>query len=350
MFSISVCMIVKDEELTIERILSNVSKFADEIIVVDTGSKDRTINLASKYTNNIFHYEWCDDFSKARNFSFSLASKDYIMWVDADDTITDNNINKILELKNSKDDVDVYMFKYLLFDKLSPLPLLEYYRERLIKRNLNFKWSGFVHEAITPTGNIKYLDIEIEHRKIQSGNPKRNLNIYNKALRNGIKLNPRETYYYARELYYNGYYKKSITKLREFLKSPNIYQANEIEAKILLSDIYKHFKNYTLSKKHLTDILINHTPTPEVCCKLGELFFLEDNIVGAIFWFNSATITPRQQIGFINRDHELFIPYLNLSIAYYHLGKLEIARDYHSKASQIHPDHPTIIHNSQFFK
>ena len=71
---ISVCLIVKDEELVIERCLCCVQKFADEIIVVDTGSKDRTKELAKKFTDKVFDFEWDDDFSKARNFSFSKAT------------------------------------------------------------------------------------------------------------------------------------------------------------------------------------------------------------------------------------------------------------------------------------
>lgn len=349
MFSISLCMIVKDEELTIERILSQATQFADEIIIVDTGSKDRTVELSKKYTGNIYHYKWCDDFSKARNYSFSLASKDYIMWLDADDVVSADNIQKILSLKKSKEDIDVYMFKYLLFSSSISHPTLEYYRERLIKRSLNLKWSGFVHEAITPTGKIKYTDIEIEHRKIQSGNPKRNLNLYRKAIKSGYQLNPRETYYYARELYYNGHYKKAISTLNKYLKMENKYPPNEIEAQILLSDIYIYYKKYDLSKKHLLNILQTHTPSAEICTKLGEIFLLENNIASAVFWFNSALICPKQSNGFVNNDYVQFIPYLNLSVSYYRLGKFDLAKNYHNKASTIHPTHPSIIYNSQFF-
>lgn len=350
MFSISVCMIVKDEELTIERILSCASQFADEIIIVDTGSKDRTIELTQKYTNNIYRFDWCDDFSKARNYSFSLANKDYILWLDADDVITEDNINKIKLLKKSKDDIDIYMFKYVLFDKDKKTPLLEYYRERLIKRSLNLRWSGFVHETITPTGKIKYTDIEIEHRKMQSGNPKRNLRLYQKALKSGIEFSPREIYYYARELYYNGYYKKAITKLKQFLKTPNKYPPNIIEAEILLSDIYRYYNDYNKAKSHLLNILLTYNATSEVCCKLGEIFLLENNISNAIFWLNSATICTTQKEGFVNHNYSNFIPYTNLSIAYYRLGKMDIAKDYYKKASQLQPDHPSILYNSQFFK
>ena len=70
MITISLCMIVKNEEDTLERCLSCVNGIADEIIVVDTGSSDRTKEIAARFTDLVFDYEWKDDFGAARNFSF----------------------------------------------------------------------------------------------------------------------------------------------------------------------------------------------------------------------------------------------------------------------------------------
>ena len=88
MITLSLCMIVKDEEKNLNNCLSSCSSLFDEIIIVDTGSTDRTKEIAKKYTNNIYDFKWCDDFSKARNYSFSKATKEYIMWLDADDIIS----------------------------------------------------------------------------------------------------------------------------------------------------------------------------------------------------------------------------------------------------------------------
>ena len=85
---ISVCLIVKDEEKVIERCLNCVTDFADEIIVVDTGSHDETKNMVKKFTDKVYDFIWNDDFSAARNYAFSKATCDYLFWVDADDVIT----------------------------------------------------------------------------------------------------------------------------------------------------------------------------------------------------------------------------------------------------------------------
>lgn len=97
MITISVCMIVKNEEDVLERALKSVQDIADEIIIVDTGSTDSTKDIASSYTNKIYDFEWCDDFSKARNYSFSKATKDYCMWLDADDVILEERSKRVYE-------------------------------------------------------------------------------------------------------------------------------------------------------------------------------------------------------------------------------------------------------------
>ncbi|PZT56952.1 glycosyltransferase family 2 protein [Paenibacillus silvae] len=85
---LSVCMIVKDEEKVLERCLSSIQNLADEIIIVDTGSTDETKKIASKYTNHIYDFKWCNDFSKARNQSIQPATGKWILVLDADEYIS----------------------------------------------------------------------------------------------------------------------------------------------------------------------------------------------------------------------------------------------------------------------
>lgn len=99
---ISVCLIVKNEENVIERCLESVTPFADEIIVADTGSDDKTKDIAKNFTDKIYDFEWTYDFSAARNYAFSKAEYDYLFWLDADDVISGEDVAKINELKNEK--------------------------------------------------------------------------------------------------------------------------------------------------------------------------------------------------------------------------------------------------------
>ena len=87
MVTISVCMIVKNEEAVLARCLDSIRGIADEIIIVDTGSTDKTKEIASNYTKHIYDFTWVNDFSVARNFAFSKATKDYIYSADADEVL-----------------------------------------------------------------------------------------------------------------------------------------------------------------------------------------------------------------------------------------------------------------------
>lgn len=350
MFTISVCMIIKNEEKVLDRILSCAKKFADEIIIVDTGSTDNSINIAKKYTTNIYTFEWIDNFSEARNFSFSKATKDYIMWLDADDYIPQTEIDKIVNLKNTTIEFpSMFLFKYCMGFE-NETPTFEFYRERLIKRSANLQWQGFIHEVIPITPDAKYLDINIEHRKIDSPNPKRNLNIYRKAKKRKIPFTPRDTYYYARELYYNNYYYSALKEFKKFLKSKDIYPANEIEASILINNICVHLKDIPQAKKYLFRCLSKHAPNPELCCAIGNVFYLENNYNSAIFWYNLALKTEYPNTGFHEKDYIGFIPHLQLCVIYYTLGNLEKSKHHHLECKKIKPNHPSVKHNDNFFK
>lgn len=84
---VSLCMIVKDEEEALPGCLESVRGLVDEIIVVDTGSKDRTPEIAKKYGAKVFSFRWINDFAAARNESLRHATGDYIFWLDVDDRV-----------------------------------------------------------------------------------------------------------------------------------------------------------------------------------------------------------------------------------------------------------------------
>lgn len=128
MIEISVCMIIKNEEDVLARCLNCVKQFADEMIIVDTGSDDQSRKIAETYTDKVFDFVWCDDFSKARNFAFEKATKDFRMWLDADDVILDEDIQKIKDLKQRLTlDVDIVLMKYHTAFDQDENPIFTYY-------------------------------------------------------------------------------------------------------------------------------------------------------------------------------------------------------------------------------
>src|SRR3989338_4807092 len=106
--SISLCMIVKNEADFLEQCLNSVKEIADEIIIVDTGSTDSTKEIAKKFNAKIIEHKWNNDFSEARNISLQNAAKDWILVLDADETISKEDLSRIKILIKNKE-YDGYM-------------------------------------------------------------------------------------------------------------------------------------------------------------------------------------------------------------------------------------------------
>ncbi|WP_139902238.1 tetratricopeptide repeat-containing glycosyltransferase family 2 protein [Clostridium thermarum] len=352
MITISLCMIVKNEERVIARCLDSVKDIVDEIIIVDTGSRDRTKEICKKYTDKIFDFQWMDDFSAARNYSYSKAAKDYILWLDADDIILEEDRAKFKDLKANLDpSVDTVMMKYNVgFDEEGKVTL-SYYRERLSKRANNYRWIEPVHEYLEKSGNIINSDICITHRKDGPSSSGRNLSIYEKNIARGMKLSPRGLFYYARELFYNGRYDEAIKYFEEFLDTGLGWAEDNISACHLLANCYDVRKERAKVFKSLIRSFEYDAPRAEICCQLGDYYFENGDYERAISWYKLATKLdkPSDSWGFISHDYYDFIPSIQLCVCYDRLGKTEEAIKYNNKAGEYKPNSPAVLHNKRYF-
>lgn len=142
MIKISLCMIVKNEAAILSRCLDSVCDLMDEIIIVDTGSTDDTKAVAAKYTDRIYDFAWNNDFSAARNFSFSLANMDYIYAPDADEILNEENRKRFLLLKEALlPEIEIVQMKYRTVSEFNTvLNARTEYRPKLFKRVREFEW------------------------------------------------------------------------------------------------------------------------------------------------------------------------------------------------------------------
>ncbi|MBP1907229.1 glycosyltransferase involved in cell wall biosynthesis [Paenibacillus turicensis] len=151
MTTISLCMIVKNEEDVLERCLSSVKDKVNEIIIIDTGSIDDTVEIARKFTDKIFDFKWIDDFSAARNESIKYATSDYILVMDADEYL-DNEADLNTDLIQ---DCDYYYSN--VKNLLSGEQAFTHSTVRIFRNNFNFKYENRLHEHISlDNGEIDY--------------------------------------------------------------------------------------------------------------------------------------------------------------------------------------------------
>lgn len=166
---ISVCYLVRNEEAFLEESLRSVASFASEIIVVDTGSGDRTVDIAKQFTSQIYSFTWQNDFAKARNFAAQKASQKWILFVDGDEILEQNAAQKI-EAFVADDFVHAYSVVQRNYSESrniigwvseGPPAHIQSLTEgcqfagyvdnimyKLYRNNLGISWDGVVHETI----------------------------------------------------------------------------------------------------------------------------------------------------------------------------------------------------------
>lgn len=351
MFSLSLCMIVRDESGTIRRCLNSIKDIVDEIIIVDTGSLDNTKEICKEFTEKIYDFKWVDDFSKARNFSFSKSNCDYILWMDADEYFDEQNKIKLKNIKeNLSDNIDGIRFKTNTCVCCNNNLMCLGCRIRIIKKQKNYKWVGFVHEYIQVCDNSKILDspIYIIHDK-KKHITDRNLLLYKKYIESGNKLSDRDLYYYGKELHFNKYYEDCILILNEYI-SKDINIDEIIESLCIIGKSYMHLNKLKTSREYYFKCFEYTTPNPDIMYNIAESFEIQKEFEKAIYWYE--IILKLQNENFrtcLNLNHFNFNINLSLCVCNYELGFINKSYFHHIKCKELYPDNKCVISNDEIF-
>ncbi|AYD39787.1 glycosyltransferase [Clostridium fermenticellae] len=303
---ISLCMIVKNEEKDLPRCLESIKNLVDEIIIVDTGSTDSTIDIAKNYGAKVYYFKWCDDFSRARNESLKYATKDWILIMDADDEFAQDDKQKFNELKDKLDVSKTYFFETVCYFGMAKGNNISInLNPRLFKNNYGYSYKGVIHNQLInsdhPINGIcesiriyhyGYLDNEILNKK------KNERNI--KILKKEIEKDPQNKFNYfnigteyssindekkALENYYKAYDKFNPStgfapKLIEKIVISN-YNLKRFDTSIeFIETGIKYYPEFT-DLYYLKGLVLEmqHKPTMaievfEKCLKLGEAPFM----------------------------------------------------------------------------
>src|SRR3954469_19752446 len=162
---VSLCIIAKNEERRLGRCLSSVAKLVDEIVVVDTGSSDRTRQIAAEHGAKVIDFPWCDDFAAARNESIRYATGEWIFWLDCDHWLDEENRERLRKLFASLPNENVaYMMKWRSpsDEGGSQATLLD--ATQLFRNDPRIRWEHRIHEQIRPAiqrsgGTTQFSDV-----------------------------------------------------------------------------------------------------------------------------------------------------------------------------------------------
>ncbi len=333
---ISLCMIVKDEEQFLEECLNSVKDLVSEIIIVDTGSTDNTKNIAKKFTDKIFDFKWADDFSAARNFAISKATKDWILFLDADEAIAKEDHKKIKGLiEKAGNEIDVFGFLEKSYTNNSftiswmntgendkhAKGFAGYYLNpifRLFKNKKGVKFDGKVHETIIGSvekAKLKALptSIPIHHYKELRESKKEKKESYLKLVEEKLKKDPGNTQalFEAGQMCLDaGELEKAAGYFEKTLKSSHNY-----DVMVLLGIAYER-----LGKKEKAENIfkhaIRHNPdTESAYIQLSTLYIKNNDSKKAIEILETL----------IKRKSKNIIVCNNLGVAYLNSSKIQEA-------------------------
>ena len=291
--TLSLAMIVRNEAARIERVLSCARQFCDEMIVVDTGSTDNTVELAQKMGATVHHFAWINDFAAARNFSFSKATGDWILWLDADDWLDADTIEIGKRIKSElleKCATDVVFCPYDYAQDEQGQNVLMQRRERFIRRSAGLRWVGRIHECIDQDGSkathtpefVVRHDNPPSHAETKKG---RNLSIFESYIDIQTATH-RELYLYGGELRAAGRLEDSARVYERYLETWPHDQYDLFEEPYIvcvdLCETYRQLKDYGAAMR-VAGRGIAFNPARAECYALAGLTHSELGSAGGAF-------------------------------------------------------------------
>lgn len=348
MATLSVCIIAKNESEVIGRCLECVKSFADEIVVVDTGSTDNTKEIAARYTDKVFDFEWINDFAAARNFSFSKATKDYVMWLDCDDIIDEDNQRAIQEVKASLQTFGCDAF--LAFYCYAPSRTIAV--TRIIKRG-TCHWEGFVHEYLISKTRRIGLNFTVTHSKPESSyerDNERNLNIFRMKLKENVKFTTRDILYFAKELYWNGYYSDALPWFNKYFEQTDTWVEDCIEATRMKAETMEHLGMVDEMIELLAQSIVKYGMNKRLLYNCGLALYNAKKYKEATMYFLAIVNGLGTESLYFNENLDFtFLSLVWLSCCYWYSGEKVTGKRFHELAKAMQPDSQTVITNEQFF-
>lgn len=338
MASISVCMIVKNEEKVLARCLHSLAGIPDEIIIVDTGSTDKTKSIAREYTRNVYDYAWCDDFSKARNFSLSKATTEYIYVADADEVLDEENRERFIQLKKAiLPEVEVVEMAYSHQFSFNTTENFELeFRPKLFRRLREFLYTDPIHEVLRTDPIVYRSNIVVSHRPT-SDHSGRDLAIFAKLVAHKEKISSRLEMMYARELLIAGK-REDFMVAEQYFKNICSNPTSSLEAArraaCVLSFSAAQNKDVSLLLEVAAPELVGRPPA-EICCALGNYYLAIRQAVTAADWYAAALSGAEPELVAASVGS---VPLQGLADCYEQLGDKNQAEQYRKQAQNWQPE------------
>ena len=346
--TVSLCMIVKNEQSNIGILLDQVCPILEQVVIVDTGSTDGTLEILQQKTEQygnleIHHFEWVKDFAAARNFAFSKGNQEFLLFLDGDDQI---DPGELLKFKNNflpNPEVDCWILDYVYSRYPNGEPQTILGRERFLRRSKNPTWVGAIHETINISNfrTMKYDALKIIHNqagKIVDLN--RNIEILASEFDKNPN-DPRTAYYYGKELF-DRIDPKGIEVLKHFIgiseKQWCWYDdvCNAL-SRLAFDDLANNRLKEALQKADKIYHLDGSRLRAESYWVYGRVEQKLKNYKVAIRWFERCFDGQPPSPAVVNREYYTWNPAYQISECYLELGDFDNAVKWFDKIVETIP-------------
>jgi glycosyltransferase involved in cell wall biosynthesis len=258
---VTACLIVKNEEVMLDACLSSL-KGLDEIIVLDTGSTDRTILVARKHTSRVFQdYKWRDHFADARNHALTKCTGDWILSIDADEQLESNGVEKIRRVIG----LDNQVISVIMASGAN-----RFHFPRLFRKSPEIYWEGAVHECLNQLADY-HSDIQINYgySPAHQTDPDRALRILKQEMERDPNL-VREMFYLAREYVYRSDWPSAIYYYEQYVKRAS-WKPELAEGYYQLAKAYRHMDRLPEARQSCLNALSINPNFKSACLLMAEL-------------------------------------------------------------------------------
>lgn len=377
--TITACLIVRNEEKTLDQCLASFNKHVDQIIVVDTGSTDKSKEIATAHKAIIYdcnpsthpNFFIKDDestgapglytgnhilanFAGARNIGWDKVTTDYIIWVDADDVV--NNAKQIQKtlVRMSNENVTVAALKYDYGHDGRGKPTLQQWRERIIKRGAG-RWTGLIHEYVD-TGGVpsqKFAGVTLTHRrqdKPTSTVKYRNYKVLRHSLRlEGANPNPRTLFYLGNEAQWfntseaSGYWEHYLRLSR--------WNEERAVALVRLGRIWEQNGGYEQAERYYAAAMVEDTQCPDGWFGLARVAYFRERWAECCQWTEEGLAMGNPDSSLWHSPVErLGEPHIYYNFALGKLGRVKEALKSCKSGLAIVPDHKQMKNNLAIYE
>ncbi|GBE28870.1 SPBc2 prophage-derived glycosyltransferase SunS [bacterium BMS3Bbin03] len=350
---ISICMIVKNEKAHLPACLESLKGLDAELIIVDTGSTDGTVQIAKDYGAKVFYFPWNNNFSDARNESLKHAASRWILWLDADDIVPGSEHEKIRKLAQQEPNKG---FSFILRNQ--GIDDSRCYQLRMFPNRPNIRFEGAVHEQVARTLDrlkipIEMSDVMVIHTgysSVQVVMDKKNK--YIRMMSSWLQEHPEDClirYQYAMTLHTIDRHRDATEAFEVFFKNSKCLNQDRnilFYSLILTGRSYLNLGNFPKALHHLLEAEKLDSESDFLKVSLAEIYTNLNNMEKALQELESIGDLTHPKISFIPLDYGILHFAQNTLFAsnLIKLNRLEQAQEYLKKAEQLKPERAEIAY------